>query len=120
MDALGATFGFRSALLVLTLGTGLKEQPLFGVCCSGDRVQKFKRMNKKHGIPLKSFTWSCEAAHISLFHASQITEPRVDGAWKVWYGKCIYIYIHIDILSLSLVVGTELPKLLDFPGGFVC
>lgn len=76
------------------LGTRLKEQPLFGVCCSGDRVQRFKRMNKRHGIPLKSFTWSCQAAHISLFHASQITKPRVNGAWKVWYSKCIYIYTY--------------------------
>ena len=44
---------------------------------------------QKHRIPLKSFTWSCQAAHISLFHASQITKPRVNGAWKVWYSKYI-------------------------------
>lgn len=68
---------------------------------------------QNHGITLKSFTWNrhtVTAAHISLFHASQITQPKVMEPGE---------YAHICICGpCVLVPGTQLLKLLDFIGVF--
>lgn len=86
-----------------TLGSGpltywsfFWEPGLRGSHCLGRAVlwqrAEIQEDERNHGIPLKSFTWNWHtvtAAHISLFHASQITQPKVSGAWRVCPHLCI-------------------------------
>lgn len=66
-------FGFKSALQVIFWEPqgALREQPLSGVCCSGDRGKKFKRMSRNVDFLLNASFGAGIRSLLPTFHCSK-------------------------------------------------
>ena len=66
-------FGFKSALPVIFWEPqgALRGQPLSGVCCSGQRAQKFKRMSRNVDFLLNSSLGAGIMSLLPIFHWSK-------------------------------------------------